>query len=207
LEICCIISSSIGNKIYLIENEEVKMKEWKPVGRPGPFGSKRDDKFKELDEKYGKGNWKIGYKVGNEFLDFQEACKVYEDAYYEFLRENLGIAVMLVKAASNVFDDEKTNVDSGFDYSIQETKRTHIQDIAIRNAIKRMGIWFMGNELIQIRHEQGDHPLSLLLSPGAVPFHKPDLMEPILETAKKPWYKKNSVEDWYQRAKYLIVKQ
>lgn len=183
------------------------MKKWKPAGRPGSFGSKRDEQFKEWDEKYGKGKCKIGYKVGDRFLDFPEACKIYEDAYYEFLLANAGIAKLLIKEASNVYDDEETNVDSGFDYSIQETARTHIQDIAIRNSLKRMGTWFEGNNLIQIRHLLGDHPLSLLLSPGAVPFHKPELMEPPLETAKKLWYKKNSVEDWYQRAKYLMIKE
>lgn len=183
------------------------MDKWKPTERPGSFGSKRDDQFKEWDERYGKGNWKIAYKVGDEFLNFENACKMYEDAYYEFLRANSGITKMLIEQAWNVFDDEETNVDSDFDYSQQETKRTHIQDIAIRNALKRMGIRFKGNELIQIRHEQGDHPLSLLLSPGAVPFHKPDLIEPPLESVKKPWYKKNSIEDWYQRAKYLMIRE
>ena len=183
------------------------MEKWKPLERPGPFGSKRDDKFKELDEQYGKGNWKIAYKVGNEFLDFVEACKIYEDAYYKFLVDNPGIAKMLIEEASNVFDDEETNVDSGFDYSLQETKRTHIQDIAIRNALKRMRVWFEGNALIRIRHVAGNHPLSLLLSPGAVPFHRPELIEPSIESDKKPWYMENSVEDWYQRAKYIMIKQ
>ncbi len=181
------------------------MDKWKPTERPGPFGGKRDSRFDELDERYGKGNWRIAYKIGNKFLNFEEARKVYEDAYYEFLRSNLGITKLLIDSAWNVYDDEETNVDSGFDYSRQETKRTHIQDIAIRNALRRMGIRFKGNELIQIRHEQGDHPLSLLLSPGAVPFHKPDLLEPPMENAEKPWYKKNSVEDWYQRAKYIMI--
>lgn len=183
------------------------MEKWKPIGRPGPFGSKRDDQFKEWDEIYGEGNWKIAYKVGNEFLSFLEACKVYEDAYYEYLLANPGIAKLLIESAWNVYDDEETNVNSDFDYSRQETERTHVQDIAIRNALKRIGIWFKGNKLIQIRHLAGKHPLSLLLSPGAVYFHKPELIEPPIESDKKPWYMENSVEDWYQRAKYLMIKQ
>lgn len=183
------------------------MNKWIPIERPGPFGAKRDDRFREWDEQYGKGKWKIAYKIGGKFFDFKEACKAYEDAYYEFLFLNPGITKMLIEQACNVYDDEETNVDSAFDYLKQETNRTHIQDIAIRNALKRMGVWFMGNELIQIRHEQGGHPLSLLLSPGAVFFHRPDLIEPPLETVKKPWYKKNSVEDWYQRAKYLMIRE
>lgn len=183
------------------------MVKWKPIERPGPFGSKRDDQFKEWDEIYGKGNWQIAYKVGDAFLDFLEACKVYEDAYFEFLSANPGITKLLIDSAWNVYDDEETNVDSDFNYSKQETKRTHIQDIAIRNALKRLGVWFRGNGLIQIRHIQGNHPLSLLLSPGAVPFHEPKLIEPPIESEKKPWYMENSVEDWYQRAKYLMIKE
>lgn len=183
------------------------MEKWKPIKRPGAFGSKRDDVFKELDEQYGKGNWKIAYKVGDEFLDFEAACKIYEDAYYEFLSSNAGITNLLIDSACNVYDDEETNVDSGFDYSRQETKRTHIQDIAIRNALKRMGVWFKGNELIRIRHVAGNHPLSLLLSPGAVPFHKAELIEPPIESDKKLWYMEKSVEDWYQRAKYIMIRE
>ncbi|MFA6096502.1 MAG: hypothetical protein WC788_02635 [Candidatus Paceibacterota bacterium] len=183
------------------------MEKWKPIERPGPFGSKRDDQFSEWDKQYGKGNWKIAYKVGIDFLSFLEACKVYEDAYYKFLHENCGILVMLIEEAWNVYDDEESNVNSDFDYSRQETKRTHIQDIAIRNALKRLGHWFMGKKLIQIRHVAGRHPLSLLLSPGAVPFHKPELLEPPIPSEKKPWYMEGSVEDWYQRAKYLLVRE
>lgn len=182
------------------------MKNWKPVERPGSFGSKRDEIFNGWDELYGKGNWKIAYKVGDRFLSFLEACQLYEDAYYEFMRDNPGITQMLIEEAWNVYDDDESNIGSEFDYSRQETKRTHIQDIAIRNALKRLNRWFMGNALIQIRHVAGHHPLSLLLSPGAVPFHQLELMESPIPGEKKPWYMDNSVEDWYQRAKYLMVK-
>ena len=39
--------------------------------------------------------------------------------------------------ASNVYDDDPSNVESGLDYSKRGELRTHIQDIAIGNCVKR----------------------------------------------------------------------
>jgi hypothetical protein len=56
----------------------------------------------------------------------------------------------------------------------------------------------------------GDHPLSLALSPGQVPFHKPELMshpDNLTEIRGKAWWLPSSVEDFYQRAKRLVVRK
>jgi hypothetical protein len=180
------------------------MEIWVVVERPGYLGKYRDEKFGEWDEKYGKGNWRLVWKVGEVFVDFLGVCALYEDAYFEFLRTNPNILRQLINEASNVYDDEPSNVDSGFDYTKQETKRTHIQDIAIRRSLIRMGLWFQGKELIRIRQEKGTHALSMILSPGGVPFHRPDLIEkPELEG----WWYPGTVESFYQSNRFLQVKK
>ena len=94
-------------------------------------------------------------------------------------------------------------MDSGFDYAKQETGRTHLQDIAIRRCLLRLDMQFEGTELVRIRQEKGTNPLSMILSPGRVPFHKPELIE---KPQTVSWWHKDTVESWYQNNKYLQIK-
>ena len=180
------------------------MEKWIAVERPGYLGKHRDEKFKEWDEKYGKGNWRLAWKAGETFVDFLGVCALYEDSYFEFLRNNPAILNQLITEASNVYDDEPSNVESGFDYAKQETKRTHIQDIAIRRSLIRMGFWFRGRELIRIRQEKGTHPLSVTLSPGRVSFYRPDFIE---RPELKGWWCPATVESFYQSNRFLQIKK
>lgn len=183
------------------------MDKWITIERPGYLGQHREEKFKEWkewDEKYGKGNWRLVWKVGKIYVDFLGVCALYEDAYYQFLRRRSDILKWLLKEASNVYDDEESNVESGFDYTKQETCRTHIQDIAIRRAILRMGLWFKGKKLIRIRQEKGTHLLSVILSPGRVPFHKPKLIE---QPELTGWWHRQTVESFYQTNRVLQIKK
>ncbi len=181
----------------------MKTGEWATVGRPGYLGRHREEKYRKWEEKYGKGNWRLVWRAGETFVDFFGVCALYEDAYFEFLRNNPDILKQLIAEASNVYDDETSNIESGFDYTKQETPRTHIQDIAIRRSVIRMGLWFRGGELIRIRQEKGIHPLSIILSPGRVPFHRQDLIEkPELER----WWYVGTIESFYQSNKFLQAK-
>jgi len=176
---------------------------WIEVERPGPLSRNRDEKHREWNKKYGKGNWRLIWKVGDACVDFLGACALYEDAYLAFFQGNPQVLERLVTEASDVYDDEPSNVRSGFDYAAQETKLTHIQDIAIRRSIARLGKQFKGKELIRIRHEKGTHPLSMILSPGRVPFHRPDL---IVQPELQGWWNPSTVESFYQSNRYLQVK-
>ena len=177
---------------------------WIPKGRPGYLGKRRDEQFWEWDKKFGKRNWRLVHPFGGVVLDYLGTCAVYEDAYLEFLKNNPDILQQLTSEASDVYDDAKSNVRSGFNYLKQETKRTHIQDIAIRRSVARMGTWFSGKQLIQIRDKRGSHPLSLILSPGQVPFHRPELINRCPELTG--WWKLGSVESFYQSNRLLQVK-
>lgn len=176
---------------------------WKSSGRPGYFGKHRDEKYQEFDAKYGKDNWRIVWKVGETFVDLPGVCALYEDAYFEFFKLNRPVLSKLIIDASEVYDDEPSNVNSGFDYAKQETGRTHLQDIAIRRCLIRMGLWFCGKELIRIRQEKGTHPLSITLSPGRVPFHRPDLIK---QPELAGWWRTDTIESFYQSNKYLQIK-
>jgi hypothetical protein len=185
--------------------------EWKLVDNtsPGYLGKRRNEFWAKRDAQYGKGNWQTIWLVAGNYLEYAEACLLYEDAYYEYFKQRPELLEYLLEVASDVYDDDPTNVEAGFDYSKRGDVRTHIQDIAIRNCVKRFGRQFKGQQLIQIRDRIGEHPLSLALSPGQVPFHKPELVscpDNLEEIRKNAWWLPMSVEDFYQRAKRLVVR-
>jgi len=186
--------------------------EWNLIDNtsPGYVGKHRNDLWAARDTKYGKGNWQTIWLVDGSYLEYEEACRLYEDAYFEYFKQRPELLEYLLEVASDVYDDDPSNVESGLDYSKRGDIRTHIQDIAIRNCVKRFGREFRGDRLIQIRDRMGDHPLSLALSPGQVPFHKPELMshpDNLTEIRVKAWWLPSSVEDFYQRGKRLVVRR
>lgn len=168
----------------------------------GYLGKHRDAKFAEWTSEYGE--WMFGWRFGDVMLDFLGVCQVYEDAYQHFLWFHPHVAEQLVAEASDVYDDDPSNILSGLDYLEQETSRTHIQDIAIRRNLVRLGAKFEGDKPIRIRQELGEHPLSMTLSPGKVPFHMPSLIgRPQLEG----WWDPDSVESFYQTNRVLLVRE
>lgn len=171
--------------------------------RPGYLGKHKEERYKEWNDLYGPGGWQLIWLWGDcNWFSFEGACHMYEDAYVCFMNRNPTVLDELVTAASDVYDDNPSNVASGTDYLKQETVHTHIQDIAIRRALRRCNRWFKGPELIQIRQEKGQHPLSMTLSPGKVPFHKPEkILKPFLEG----WWDPGSVECFYQSNRVLRI--
>ena len=177
---------------------------WTVHGRPGYLGSRRDVMTKLWNDAYGHGGWKLAWKVHATFVDWPDAVMLYEEAYFRFLLSQPETVDWLCRDACDVYDDEASNVHSGLDYKRQETRRTHLQDIAIRRCIDRLGRRFEGTQLLQIRHYLGQHALSLMLSPGTVPFHEPDLIE---RPELAGWWNNGSIESFYQSNKFLLVRQ
>lgn len=182
----------------------IDISDWKVIeDRPGYFGAKREARHREYDAAYGAGNWMLGWKLRDGFVTREVMTMLYEDSYYEYLRRNPLLLARLVTEASEVYDDAASNVSSGFDYTIQETDRTHVQDIAIRRVVARLGERFRGPELIQIRDDLGEHELSKILSPGHVPFLRPTWIE---QPEVAGWWDSLSVESFYQSNKHLLVR-
>jgi hypothetical protein len=172
--------------------------------RPGYLGGQREQKYQEWNQLYGPDNWRLAWRWQNRYLNFPQSCSIYEESYFQYLKANSQTLKELVFSASDVYDDAPSNVNSGTNYLIQETRHTHIQDIAIRRSLERLGETFRGEELIQIRDKKGTHPLSMTLSPGQVPFYRQDLIvTPWLEG----WWKPGTVECFYQSNRFLQVRK
>jgi hypothetical protein len=175
--------------------------EWATIERPGVFGHKKSQIFSDYDSSFGKGNWRIVHAYQGKFIPFRKVCSLFEQAYFQdsVRRDNLWND--LRKAASEVYDIDPSDINSGLDYLVQNNTSTHIQDIAIRNVFRRNGWNFQGSELIQIRGNA--KPFGQKLTPGRVEFHQPqDIVIPHLEG----WWDKDSVEDFYQSNKVLHIK-
>lgn len=174
--------------------------DWITVGRPGYLGGARDRMHKEWNVRYGAGGWRLVWEAEGKFLDFLGAAELYEESYYRFLKGQPEVLETLIREASEVYDDALSNIASGFDYTRQETGRTHVQDVAIRRCVRRLGRRFEGASPIQIRDRLGAHPLSLTLSPGQVPFHAPGI---IRQPELTGWWLPGSVEAFYQSNRLL----
>jgi hypothetical protein len=183
-------------------NRELPTKggQWVDIDRPGYFGAHREAILKEYDRVHGVGCWRLVWRVNNQSFSREQMQMLYEDSYFEFLRTHPQVLEQLLSEASDVYDDSLSNVASGFDYSLQETERTHVQDIAIRRAVSRLGRVFSGSAPLRIRDADGDHPLSLTLSPGRIPFHLPHLL---IKPELQGWWLPTSVESFYQSNKVL----
>jgi peptidyl-tRNA hydrolase len=183
----------MGNIFKLID-------EWAILGRPGYSGKKKRQRRTELAEKYGDKNWRLAHLVSDKLLSREEALIHFENSYLHYFQNNPEILDWLISCAQEIFDTNPSNVDSGLDYSIQETDAVHLHDIAIRRVLQKLNKSFQGNTLLQIRGENSE---GFILSPGQVPFYKPEL---ILKPELKGWWQKKSIESFWQSNKVLAVK-
>jgi len=170
--------------------------------RPGLFGEKKKKKVRDYNDLYGLDNWKVCWKYDSRILDLDSALKLYEMSYSLHFMSNRIIWNDLIKRARNVWVEEESDMESGLDYSIQEAEANHYEDIAIRRVLGYWGRTFKGEDLVRVR---GDSDLlcGKLLSSQYVPFIAPAYIE---EPRLDGWWKINSVEDFWQSNKILLVK-
>ena len=183
-----------------MKNEEATGQaiEWTTISRIGYAGNLKDkiNAFVPFGD-----DWRKAHRYGKVSISREEALEHYEEAYYQYLKADRNILVWLTETASDVYDNSQSNVLANKDYSLQETKATHLQDIAIRNAVSRLGASFKGKRPMKVRGK--DSP-GYRLNPGNVPFHLTDM---ILKPARKGWWKPGSIEDFWQSNKVLEVKK
>lgn len=174
---------------------------WINDHRPGYFGRQRDQKIKDLDEKFGKGLWRLAWVAGVS-LPFDEACvRFYERSYFHYLRGRKE-DVDFICSFGECIDNAPTNIQSGCDYTKQEAFSTHIQDIAIRNVLKGLGRKFEGSKskILIIRSSDSN---GFRFGPGNIPFITP---EQITQPSLVPkWGNAGSVEDFWQSNKWIQV--
>lgn len=171
--------------------------------------------YERFDERFGPENWLPAHFIDGLVESRYDGYLMYEDGYYHFLKNNPELRAWLVSTASEVYDIQPSNVESGLDYTKQECGATHLQDIAVRRALTRLTLeeqgvpydpehlpeipLFHGDHLVQIRGRKSE---GFALNPGEVPFHEPEWA---LGAYAQSWWKELSVEDVYQRNKVLLV--
>jgi hypothetical protein len=178
--------------------------EWVTKDRPGMFGRRRDERIRKYDLEFGLDNWRLAWVDGGTTLEFADACRAfYEEAYFLHLSRLPG-EIDFICSFGECIDNAPTNVLSGLDYTVQEAFSTHIQDIAVRNVLARLGRRFEGpaHSLLVIRtKEDNGHRFG----PGNIPYHCP---ERIIQPSMRPWWaNKDSVEDFWQSNKVLQVRR
>ncbi len=146
---------------------------------------------REFDARFGIGRWRTGYTWGDCTLDVRSGIQIYEDAYLQVLNDQPELLDWVV-GYGDAYDTNPSNVRSYCDYSNQEVEGAtqHWQDISVRRVLRRLGLWFQGDALLEIRGHQSE---GYRLNPGQVPFHRPDLF---VRPRQYGWWKPGSIEDF-----------
>jgi nicotinate (nicotinamide) nucleotide adenylyltransferase len=173
---------------------------WQTGPRPGYAGGQAALKQAELTRRYGPGNWRLGYQWHDAMITREQALEKYAEAYFVHLDKHPEVVEWLVKTAKEVYDTAPSNVDAGTDFLVQEGPATHLQDIAVRQALERLGRKFEGGKLVQIR---GKSTPGYRLNPGIVLFHEPDA---ILQPELDGWWQEGTIESFWQSNKVLQVR-
>lgn len=177
---------------------------WHDLHRPGYFGRKRDEKIKQYNNEYGEGNWRLSWIVNNLPYNFGEACILfYEESYYQYLKDKKE-DLDFICSFGECIDNANTNIQSGLDYNKQEAYSTHIQDIAVRNVLKKVARKFEGpsDRILVIRSKDSE---GFRWGPGNIPFYEPKLITKP-ELCPK-WANKGSVESFWQSNKWIQIKK
>jgi hypothetical protein len=167
------------------------------LDRPGYFGKRRPEIAARYDAEYGVGGWDEAWQVNELLYSFDEAVTLYDDAYLQHLSE-FSVADW-VCTFRECYDSDPSNIGSGVRHDEFASPR-HLQDVSIRRALVRMGVWFCGTELLHVR---GPETNGHRLMPGNVPFHRPSL---ILKNGGplRDWMRPGSVEAFWQANKVII---
>ena len=173
--------------------------------RIGQIGRAKDAFVSNMNETFGLDNWAIAYRLQGSLISREQALVLYEESYFQFLQNQPELLDRLLSTALDVYDNEKVDVQSGLDYQCQLNRTTHLQDIAIRRCVSRLGRQFSGKRLVKVKSD-GRFPE---LSPGKVPFVDPTALT-FSEHGRlfwKKWLEPGSVEDFWQNQKVLLARQ
>jgi hypothetical protein len=130
-------------------------------------------------------------------MEVEEAAAFVEAAYLTHLLEQPRVLDRLLYQAADVYENSRTNVRSGLDYSLQERRDVHVYDIAIRRVLKALAREFSGYQLLRIA---GRSCQFAPLNPATLPFHRPEL---IVEPALTGWWQPGSLECFWRSNKIV----
>jgi len=152
------------------------------IGRAGGI-RQRTERQRHWDQKYGEGNWEIGYVVNGEFIT-QEAAL--ETIYYRSYEQHFSLhpsdleeLVGRAKVLHNRHAEATTGVD--------------LQVPAILDYLRRHNLALSGSEVVDIGSWEGkaSHPISIRLSPLSVRV----IGDP-KTTLEKYWQENKCLANW-----------
>lgn len=154
----------------------------------GDLGKNRDKFIQKVTRSAGKGNWFWTFRCNNKLYSWEMGMQMYEDAYWQFLRNDVSLVKELV-GYFNVYVLDRHDIDSSINYKHQLNERDHYPDIALRRCLVRLGVWFQGKEILRIPATK--------FNDCNVPFHLPHLIQ-------KPDDKK-SIKSWLDSNRYIVI--
>ena len=173
------------------------------VDKPGYFGVKRPRREQFYNDMFGETHWFEGWQIAGKVLCFDRAVELHDEAYYLYLKDHPEVVEYVLKFG-NCYSSDPSNIQCGCQHDQQATPR-HIQDISVRRALTKLGVWFSGptERLLQIGSTTSE---GYILHPGNVPFHRPELILPSPRGGPVPsWAKPQSVEAFWQSTKVIVV--
>jgi hypothetical protein len=129
------------------------------IGRAGPL-KRRTGRQREWDQKYGEGNWEVGYVVDGVFITQDAAIEsIYYasyEAHFQVHPADLEELIALAKSLRNPHALATTGVD--------------LQVPAIMDYLQRHGLTLQGREVVDIGSwpGQASHAISVRLSPLSI---------------------------------------
>ena len=172
---------------------------WFILGRPGYAGRGQKQRNALRDSLFSEGHWRTLHLWKGRLIDRAAAILLYEEAYYRHIASDPDLQCWIADNFREVYDNAVSNILSGCDYSIQESTSTHLQDIAIRRVMLRLGLAFKGAGLLQVR---GADSNGVALNPGRLAFH---FRDHIVSPPVSGWWQAGSIEDFWQSNKVLAV--
>src|SRR5262245_20991732 len=152
------------------------------IGRAGGL-KQRTARQREWDEKYGDGNWAVGYVIDGAFVSQEDALEsIYNRSYEEHFAahpEDLDELIRLAKSLRNPHAEATTGVD--------------LQVPAILAYLDRHGLRLLGAEVVDIGSWKGktSHAISIRLSP----LHIHVVGDPKM-TLEQFWQEKKCLAVW-----------
>jgi len=83
-------------------------------------GFRKKGIYEAFDALYGRKNWLPAHFMDGKVVSRYEGYLIYEEAYYQLLKSGPEMREWIIGTASEVYDIQPSNVESGLDYTIQE---------------------------------------------------------------------------------------
>jgi len=189
---------------------------WEFVRYPGRLGKKRDFIYRQWDDEFGEGNWRIGWRLPNETtLSYEEIFEEYVRSYEAYFREHSDEARNICKTYAYAYDRDEIDLEIAFDRNALIDKpgiQNQFHHVALNIALTdRLGYVFQGDKPLKVRAGRPDQPVEEWpeghrWQPGNIPYEHPEYIREDYEIVDK-WINPGSVEAFYQANKVLQVKK